>query len=175
LFAQPLLISESGRTILPPQTISLQPWQTYQPSISYFPTKEEKTMKRILAAICGVLLMSAVALAQAAQPAQGGEMMKKSEKKEKKAKAAAPTSDADIQKCISDKLANSEKLKSQGFSATVSGGAATLTGTAANAGSKGAATRIAQSCGAKEVTNNITAPPVAKPAKKSEKKEEKKG
>ena len=133
-------------------------------------------MKRIIAAICGLLLASTVALAQAAQPAQGGDMMKKEkgEKKEKKVKAAAPASDADIQKCITDKLANSEKLKSQGFSATVSGGVATLTGKAANAGSKGAATRIAKSCGAKEVTNNIEAPPVAKPAKKSEKKEEKK-
>lgn len=132
-------------------------------------------MKRIIATICGILLATAIAMAQAAQPAQGGDMMKKSEKKEKKTKAAAPTSDADIQKCITDKFANSEKLKSQGFSATVSGGAATLTGTATNAGSKGAATGIAKRCGAKEVINNITAPAVAKPAKKSEKKEEKKG
>ncbi len=132
-------------------------------------------MKRIIAAICGILLASTIALAQAAQPAQG-DTMKKSEKKEKKkeAKAAVPTSDPDIQKCIADKFANSEKLKSQGFSATVSGGVATLSGKAANAGSKGAASRIAKSCGAKEVTNNIEAPPVAKPAKKSEKKEEKK-
>ncbi|MGH9847427.1 MAG: BON domain-containing protein, partial [Blastocatellia bacterium] len=127
-------------------------------------------MKRIIAAICGILLASTIALAQAAQPAQG-DTMKKTEKKEKKekkkeVKAAVPTSDPDIQKCIADKFANSEKLKSQGFSATVSGGVATLTGNAANAGSKGAATGIAKSCGAKEVTNNIVAPPVAKPAKK---------
>ncbi len=135
-------------------------------------------MKRIVTVICVVLLSSVVSFAQAAQPAQGGEMMKKSEKKaEKKTekkKDTAPKSDADIQKCITDKLAAAEKLKSQGFSATVSGGAATLTGNAANAGSKGAATRIAKSCGATPVTNNITAPPVAKP-KKDEKKEEKKG
>jgi osmotically-inducible protein OsmY len=125
-------------------------------------------MKRIIAAIFVVLLASAVALAQGAQPAQGGEM-KKSEKKAEKKKEAAPKSDADIQKCITDKFAASAKLKSQGFSASVSGGVATLTGAATNAGSKGAATRIAQSCGAKSVTNNITAPPVAKP-KKEEKK-----
>jgi osmotically-inducible protein OsmY len=133
-------------------------------------------MKRIIAAFCGLLLAAAIAFAQTAQPAPGGEMMKKEkgEKKAKKVRAAAPTSDADIQKCITEKLANSEKLKSQGFSVTVSEGVATLTGNAANAGSKGAASRIAKSCGAKSVTNNITAPPVAKPAKKAE-KEEKKG
>ncbi len=128
-------------------------------------------MKKIIAAICGVLLASVVALAQAAQPAQGGEMMMKKTKEKKAEKAPAePKSDADVQKCITDKFAASAKLKSQGFSAAVSEGVATLTGNAANAGSKGAATRIAKSCGAKSVTNNITAPPVAKPAKKEEKK-----
>ena len=56
----------------------------------------------------------------------------------------------------------------------VEGGAATLTGDAATAGLKGNATRMAKSCRATSVTNNITAPPVPKP-KKAEKKEEKKG
>jgi osmotically-inducible protein OsmY len=83
-------------------------------------------------------------------------------------------SDADIQKCIADKFAKAEKLKSQDFHVTVTDGVATLMGNAANAGSKGAATRIAKSCGAKSVTNKITAPPVRKPAKKAEKKEEEK-
>ena len=129
-------------------------------------------MKRIIAVISVVLLASVVSFAQAAQPAQGGEMMKKSEKKAEKKKEAAPKSDADIQKCITDKFAASEKMK--GFSASVSGGAATLTGDAATAGLKGNATRMAKSCGATSVTNNITAPPVAKP-KKADKKEEKKG
>jgi hypothetical protein len=163
------------------------------------PNQEEITMKRIIAVIAGLLLASTVALAQAAQPAQGGEMTKKSDKKsEKKAEeksdkkadkkaeeksakkadkkaakeAEAPKSDADIQKCITDKLAASEKLNTQGFSATVSNGEATLTGAAANAGSKGSATNIAKSCGAKSVINNITAPPVTKSAKKDEGKEE---
>ncbi len=126
-------------------------------------------MKKIISVICVALLASVVSFAQSAQPAQGAEM-KKSEKKPAAKKNAAPKSDAEIQKCIADKFATSEKLKSQGFSASVSGGVATLTGNAANAGSKGAATRIAKSCGATSVTNNITAPPVAKP-----KKEEKKG
>ena len=126
-------------------------------------------MKRMMTILCFVFALSAFAFAQAAQPAQGGEM--KSEKKSaKKAEPAAPKSDADIQKCISDKFANSEKLKSQGFSTAVSNGEATLTGTAKNAGSKGAATGIAKSCGASKVTNNITAPAIPKPAKPAEKK-----
>lgn len=125
-------------------------------------------MKRIFAVFCFVFMLSAFAFAQTAQPAQGGEMMKKTEKKP--AKTTAPKSDADIQKCITDKFANSEKLKSQGFGATVSNGEATLTGTAKNAGSKGAATGIAKSCGASKVTNNITAPAIPKPAKPAEKK-----
>jgi osmotically-inducible protein OsmY len=77
----------------------------------------------------------------------------------------APPDDNAIQKCIADKFAASPSLKSQGFSVAVSGGVATLTGTAKDAGSKGAATNIAKKCGAKTVTNNITSPAVAKPTK----------
>lgn len=126
-------------------------------------------MKRMFAVFCFVLALSAVAFAQA-QPDQGGEMMKKSEKKaQKKAEKSVPQSDGDIQQCITDKLAKSEKLKSQSFSSAVSSGVVTLTGNAANAGSKGAATRIAKSCGATKVMNNITAPAVKK-SEKSDKK-----
>ena len=75
---------------------------------------------------------------------------------------AAPIDDGAIQKCISDKFAASGSLNPQGFSATVSSGVATLTGTAKDAGSKGAATNIAKRCGAKKVTNNISAPAVGK-------------
>lgn len=80
--------------------------------------------------------------------------------------AAAP-SDADIQKCITDKFAAAPKLKEQGFSAMVSKGEATLTGTAKNPGSKGAAIGIAKRCGAQKVTNSITVktPAQAKPGK----------
>jgi Predicted periplasmic or secreted lipoprotein len=77
----------------------------------------------------------------------------------------APPDDSAIQKCITDKFAASSSLKTQGFSAAVSGGVATLTGTAKDAGSKGAATNIAKNCGAKSVTNNIASPAVAKPKK----------
>jgi osmotically-inducible protein OsmY len=75
---------------------------------------------------------------------------------------AAPIDDGAIQKCITDKFAASGSLNPQGFSATVSSGVATLTGTAKDAGSKGAATNIAKKCGAKKVTNNISAPAVSK-------------
>lgn len=134
-------------------------------------------MKRIFAVLFFALTLSAVAFAQA-QPDQGGEMMmKKSEKKaekkaQKKAEKSTPKTDDEIQKCVMDKFANSEKLKTQGFSSAVSSGVVTLTGNAANAGSKGAATRIANSCGATKVVNNITAPAVKK-SEKSEKSEKK--
>ena len=71
------------------------------------------------------------------------------------AKSSAPKSDADIQKCIQDKLA-STKLKDDGISVAVSGGEATLTGTTKIAGHKGNATQFAKRCGATKVTNNIT-------------------
>jgi osmotically-inducible protein OsmY len=71
----------------------------------------------------------------------------------------AVVDDGTLQKCINDKFASSPSLKSQGFSATVTGGVATLTGTAKDAGSKGAATNIAKACGAKSVTNNISVAP----------------
>lgn len=125
-------------------------------------------MKRTFTVFCFLVALSSLALAQ------GGEMMK-SEKKSSQ-KASAPKTDADIQSCIADKFAKSEKLSTQGFSATVSTGEATLTGKANNAGSKGAATKIAKSCGASKVTNNITSPPVSKPKKSGDDKSpEKKG
>ena len=75
---------------------------------------------------------------------------------------AAPIDDGAIQKCITDKFAASASLNPQGFSVTVSNGVATITGTAKDAGSKGAATNIAKKCGAKKVTNSISAPAVGK-------------
>lgn len=126
-------------------------------------------MKQLLTVICFVLALTISAFAQGG--AQGSETMKSSGKSAaKKPVTAAPKSDAEIQKCIVDKFAAGEKLKSQGFSATVASGEATLTGTANNAGSKGAATKIAKSCGATKVTNKIASPPVSKPAKPAVKK-----
>ncbi len=126
-------------------------------------------MKHMFAVFCLIVALSSLALAQ-------GDDKMKSDKKSKKTETSAPKGDADIQKCIADKLAKSEKLSSQGFSAVVSNGEATLTGSANNAGSKGAATKIAKSCGASKVANNITSPPVSKPKKSDDAKpKEKKG
>jgi len=74
-------------------------------------------------------------------------------------------SDPEIRQCISERFSNSPGIKDQGFSAVVSNGGATLTGTAKNPGSKGAATQIAKKCGATTVTNNITISPDYKPVK----------
>jgi len=132
-------------------------------------------MKKTYLFVLSLLLLTTMALAQTPAGQTGDTPMKKeAPKKAKKESAPAPPaakSDADVQKCISDKFAAAEKLKSQGFTATVTNGEATLTGTALNAGSKGAATKIAKSCGVKNVKNEITAPPVQqKPAKSEEKK-----
>jgi len=80
----------------------------------------------------------------------------------------ASRTDAEIQSCIQGKLANSEKLRVQDFAVVVSNSEATFTGTARNAGSKGAVTRIGQSCGAAKIVNNISAPGIPRPAKKVE-------
>ncbi|MDX2031729.1 MAG: BON domain-containing protein [Blastocatellia bacterium] len=137
-------------------------------------------MRNMSAIICLVLLMTVVGFAQAPKPAppqegeqtEKAEKMEKSEKKEKREKKMPEAmSDSDIQKCINGRFASSEKLNAQGFNTAVETGVVTLTGKAINAGSKGAATRIAKSCGARSVTNNISAPAIPRPAKKGEKTE----
>lgn len=127
-------------------------------------------MKKIILSILSFLLLSAPAILAGSE--QSTDSMTKKETTTKPKKEKAPKSDTEIQKCIMDKFSNSEKLRPQGFNVSVSNGEATLTGNAQNAGSKGAATRIAQSCGAMSVNNNITAPAIPRP-KKSE--PEKKG
>ena len=152
-----------------PATLSTgQPFPV-DPKIQLSKFQEEKSMKRMFAVFCVIVALSLPALAQ------GDDKMKSEKKSGKKAEASAPKSDADIQKCIADKLAKSEKLSTQGFSAAVSNGDATLTGNANNAGSKGAATKIAKSCGASKVTNNITSPPVSKKKSDDAKPADKKG
>jgi len=117
-------------------------------------------MRKMIALTFTLLLTTVFALAQTAQPE------KKKDIKITKA-AAAPKSDADVQKCISDKFAASKTLT--GASAAVAGGEATLTGEAKNAGAKTSAGKTAQVCGAKKVTNNITvAAAPAKPPKKQQ-------
>ena len=84
-----------------------------------------------------------------------------------KAKAAMPTSDDEILKCIEEKFASAPSLKDKKPSVRVIGGVATITGEAKNPGTKGAATRIAKSCGAKEIKNEMTVlAGIKKPAEK---------
>jgi len=107
-------------------------------------------MKRIVFSMLSLILMTVSIFALGGQSTE---------------KAVASKSDTQIESCISDRLARSEKLRQQGFSVSVSEGTATLTGKAVNAGSKGAATRIARSCGATTVKNEIEAPPIPRPKK----------
>jgi osmotically-inducible protein OsmY len=110
-------------------------------------------MKRLLSiACCNVAALLALSLAASAQTPPPA-MTKTAPKTGQK--ASAPKSDADIQKCIQDKLA-STKLKDDGITVAVSGGDATLTGATKIAGHKGNATQFAKRCGATKVTNNIT-------------------
>jgi hypothetical protein len=114
-------------------------------------------MKKTIALTFTLLLTIAAASTQTSLAFQEGEMMKKKSDKPAKAAAAAPKTDAEIQKCISDKFAASKTINNG--AAAVANGEATLTGEAKSAGAKGGATRSATACGAKKVVNNMTAPP----------------
>ena len=124
-------------------------------------------MKKIITLMFALSLTIAVALTQAAQAFQDGEMTKKKDRSEKVA-APAPSSDADIQKCISDKFAKSKTITNGAVK--VSGGQATLTGEAKNGGAKGGGVRSAKACGAKTVVNNLTVPETSKGEAKSSNK-----
>jgi osmotically-inducible protein OsmY len=119
-------------------------------------------MKKTIALTFTLLLTIAVASTQASLASQEGEMAKKKSDKPAKAAAAAPKTDEEIQKCISDKFAASKTIKNG--TAVVARGEATLTGEAKSAGAKGGATRSAKACGAQKVVNNMTAPPPASKA-----------
>jgi osmotically-inducible protein OsmY len=142
-----------------------------------------KKMRMILSAMSGLALCTALGVSAGAQVVdkakQAGDTTVDATKKaaEKTADATvsgaqkakntvAPKSDEEIQKCITDDLAASSKLKTLGLSVTVSNGEATLTGEGKSSGNKNAAAKIAKKCGAKKVTNNITipSPPATKPA-----------
>jgi osmotically-inducible protein OsmY len=125
-------------------------------------------MKKTVAFTFTLLLTIAFALAQVSLASQDDTM--KPKKAAKPAKAAPPPkTDADIQKCIADKLAANKNIT--GGAATVTNGEATLTGEAKSGGAKGGATNQAKSCGAKKVTNSMTTPapaPKAADKKKTE-------
>lgn len=121
-------------------------------------------MKKMNTMMFTLMLTVAVALSQAALASQDGEMMMKKKGKSEKA-AAAPATDADIQKCISEKFAKSKTITNG--AATVANGEATITGEAKNGGAKGGGVQSAKACGAKKVVNNLTIAETAKGAAKS--------
>ena len=120
-------------------------------------------MKRTLVSVCTLLFVALLAVNGFAQ-----DMEKKATDKAAKpakVKAPKPTTDPEIQKCIQDKFASAPSLKDKLPTVSVSGGVATITGEAKNGGTKGGATRIAKSCGAKDVKNDMTVAASSKPAK----------
>jgi osmotically-inducible protein OsmY len=126
-------------------------------------------MKKTIGLTFTLLLTVAFALTQTSLASQE-EMKKKADKPAKAAAAPkAPKTDADVQKCISDKFAASKTVTNG--AAAVANGEATLTGEAKNGGAKGGATKTAKACGAKTVVNNMTTPaPPPAAAKTGEKK-----
>jgi osmotically-inducible protein OsmY len=113
-------------------------------------------MKKTIGLTFTLLLTVAFALTQTSLASQE-EMKKKADKPAKAAAAPkAPKTDADVQKCISDKFAASKTIT--GGAAAVANGEATLTGEAKNGGAKSGAAKTAKACGAKAVVNNLTTP-----------------
>lgn len=80
--------------------------------------------------------------------------------------ADAPKDDEEIRTCITDAFAKGRSLKEQKLTVAVSDGVVTISGTAKNQGSKGAASRIAKKCGAKEVKNEAAVENPTRPKKK---------
>lgn len=76
-------------------------------------------------------------------------------------KAAPVISDEALERAIRQRFAKSA-IASNGFSVSVSGGAATLRGVARVAQHKGVATRLARSAGARQVRNEIELGPAAR-------------
>jgi osmotically-inducible protein OsmY len=118
-------------------------------------------MKKMFALMSSIALVAVLSLDALAQtPAPTGTQASK----QAKSKAvAAPRNDAEIQKCIEDKLVASTALKGDGFTVAVSNGVATFPGTTKVKGHKGSVDKIAKSCGAKSITNNIMVEMAVKP------------
>jgi osmotically-inducible protein OsmY len=123
-----------------------------------------KKMFVLMSCISLTAILSLNALAQT-PTATGTQESKKAKTKD----VAAPQTDAEIQKCIEDKLAASTDLKGDGFTVAVSNGVATFTGTTKVKGHKGSVEKIAKKCGAKSTTNNIMVETAAKENTKTKK------
>jgi osmotically-inducible protein OsmY len=118
-----------------------------------------KISMQIVPAIFGIALLWPSAEPQVPQVPQAVDKAKEAWNK------IAPRTDEEIRKCISDKLADSPKLKTLGLSATVTRGEATLKGDGRSGGNKNAAANIAKRCGAKSVVNDISIPGPPPPKK----------
>src|SRR5262245_22417802 len=119
-------------------------------------------MKKTIFSINAFALMAVLAFAAVAQTPTEKTKQDTKPAKTKTKPAPAPKSDDEIQKCISDKLAASPKLKADNFNVTVAGGVATFAGSTKVAGHKGNASSFAKGCGAKSVQNNISVEKVVK-------------
>ena len=118
--------------------------------------------KKLITLLSGLALTAMFAFTAVAQPTPPAKTAAAKPAKTK----PAPKTDAEIQQCITEKLAASAKLKDQGLSATVVGGVATFVGEAKDGSSKGGVANIAKACGAKKTVNNITVAAKPKPTPK---------
>ena len=110
-------------------------------------------MKKLLL-LTGFLLL-AVNFTAAQQTTSPTTTAKTAKVKTAKTQKMMPTDDAGITTCINEKLAKS-KMSGEGFQVSVSGAAATFTGSTKVPGRKGGVSGMAKSCGAKSIVNNIT-------------------
>ena len=87
--------------------------------------------------------------------------------KAKTVKRKAPKSDADIQTCITERIAASPKLQGDSITPVVANRAATFNGTTGSAKNKNTVASLARKCGAARVTSNLEVQAAAtKPAPK---------
>ena len=111
-------------------------------------------MKRLFLSGAALIELSMTCVAQTPTSAKPTPKPAK-DKTNSVARTSAPKADADIQKCIEDRL-SSAKLKENGITVAVSGREATLTGTTTKASHKNSIAQYAKHCGATKVTNNIS-------------------
>lgn len=120
--------------------------------------------------LCSVLAVSiafgqepAKSVRQASQPDKGAPHTRPRAAKTSSVTRTPVLGDAALERAITQRFAKSA-IASNGFTVTVSGGVATLRGSAKVAQHKGVATRLAKSVGAREVRNQIELAPSAREA-----------
>ena len=112
--------------------------------------------------LCSVL---AVSIAVGQKPAKRATQTKPRAAKTSSVTSTPVLGDAALERAITQRFAKSA-IASNGFTVSVSGGVATLRGSAKVAQHKGVATRLAKSAGAREVRNQIELAPSAHEAMK---------